>query len=339
MEKQSVQADSSITEKARLLVADLLDIPKSNLQIQNVNGGYSRNRRSLVGSGGSWVFVKEVDVDLLPGDGEEELWWLEKDHLCTTMLHNYVPELVPEWSRLESDGHVLILPSYNTKDGWIWSPPEDVELQKRYISAVIDATKELEDLKFDDEIVDDLKLAPFFRDQIALDGGVEQILQDPTIRERLKEKYANFTERGGVHQFKYRQMLELLNDDTLLNELSVSARSLADQPNDAFGHCDVRSDNLTFNLETGEVKLVDWNWASFTPKGFGATEFLIDMARRGADVTPWSGDLNVDLMAGIVGFYAIRSLKEPLMPGSTLRDAQAESAAVAYNLYKRQSEG
>lgn len=130
------------------------------------------------------------------------------------------------------------------------------------------------------------------------------------------------------------EMVATLLDDTKLADLQERTARLADLPNDSLNHCDVRSDNLAYNENTGEVKLVDWNWASYAPKKFGATEFLIDMARRGVDVSPWYDDMSVDLLAATVGFFMTRSLKPPLTPGSTLRDMQAEAAAVANYLYR-----
>ena len=120
-----------------------------------------------------------------------------------------------------------------------------------------------------------------------------------------------------------------------LADISIHAKQFAKQPEDCFDHSDVRSDNLAFHPQTGELKLVDWNWASYAPRGSGATEFLVDMARHGRDVTPWLDELNVEMLAAFVGFYLIRSLKPPLQPGDNLRQMQALSAAVAYDLLER----
>jgi hypothetical protein len=128
-------------------------------------------------------------------------------------------------------------------------------------------------------------------------------------------------------------MIDLLNDKLALEDLSNQAALLIKQPNDRFGHCDVRSDNIAYNSSTGQVKFVDWNWASFVAAGFGSTEFLIDMSKCGVDVTPWVDELNIELLAAITGYFLKRCLYDPLAPGNTLRDAQAQSAAAALNLY------
>ena len=120
-----------------------------------------------------------------------------------------------------------------------------------------------------------------------------------------------------------------------LADISVRAKRFAKQPEDCFDNSDVRSDNLAFHPQTGELKLVDWNWASYAPRGAGATEFLVDMARHGQDVAPWADELNREMLASFVGFYLIRSLKPPLKPGDNLRQMQALSAVTAYDLLER----
>ena len=130
-------------------------------------------------------------------------------------------------------------------------------------------------------------------------------------------------------------MMELVSRSDELADISVRAKQFAKEPEDCFNHCDVRSDNLAFHPQTGELKLVDWNWASYAPQGSGATEFLVDMARHGHDVTLWLDELNTEMLAAFIGFYLIRSLKPPLQPGDTLRQMQALSAATAYDLLER----
>ena len=99
----------------------------------------------------------------------------------------------------------------------------------------------------------------------------------------------------------------------------INAKQFAKQPEDCFNHSDVRSDNLAFHPQTGELKLVDWNWASYAPRWSGVTEFLIDIARHGHDVAPWLDELNAEMLASFIGFFLVRSLKPPLKPGDNLR--------------------
>lgn len=307
----------------------------SEMTVKNVNGGYSRNRRAIVSLGESEVFLKEVDTDILPDDGDVELGWLKKEHNVIEAVRPFVPSLLPEWSKLTMDGHLLIMPSYSTEDGWLWTPPEGTIARAAYVDRIVRATRELEEVQLPGSLTNSLSLQPYFRDKLANDDSIDRILSDSQLRSRLIEKYSSLLhEAGDEHLLNaYSLLINALKDDAMLEELNEKTRQLARQPNDCFNHCDVRSDNITYHPATDEVKFVDWNWASYAPSKFGSTEFLADMARRGVDITPWTSDLNSELLAAMVGLYIVKSLNEPLSPTSTLRQMQAETGAVSFQLY------
>ncbi|QWQ32249.1 hypothetical protein KOY48_05410 [Candidatus Minimicrobia naudis] len=298
-----------------------------------MSGGFSRNRRALVSAGDKMIFVKEVDVDLLPDDGERELAWLKKDYEVTQLLQKLHPQYVVDWAKLASDGYVLITSSYTSADGWLWRPPAEKSVAERYISAVVAAVRELEKTELSHAVIEELYLQPFVATELGLDDGIDRVIADADIRRQLIDNYQTLLpEQSEVNQRRCQKMMELLSRSDELADISVRAKEFAKQTEDCFNHSDVRSDNLAFNPQTGELKLVDWNWASYVLQGSGATEFLVDMARHGHDVTPWLGELNAEMLASFVGFFLIRSLKPPLKPGDNLRQMQALSAAVAYDL-------
>lgn len=307
----------------------------SDIIVHSVDGGYSRNRRAIIDIDGKSVFAKEVDTTVLPDDGATELGWLKKDYDVVTELAKQGLDVVPDWAELHLDGQLLLLPSYKKEDGWHWSLPDDESMRTSYVQAVVDATKKLEAVELPRELTDKLSLQPFFRDEIAQYEGISPLFSNTTLRTQLVEKYKTLEEKGGYLTTMNAEMVATLLDDARLIDLQQRTAQLADLPNDSVNHCDVRSDNLAYNERTGEVKFVDWNWASYAPKKFGATEFLLDMARRGVDVSPWYDDMSVDLLAATVGYYMIRSLRPPLTPGSSLREMQAETAAVANYLYRQ----
>lgn len=337
MERLKVENDHIISKVGREAAAEELGCNISDIQIVNVTGGYSRNRRSLVGYENKWIFAKEVDCGLLPSDGAEELGWIRKDYECASALSKIVPELVPEWEKLVAGGRVLLMSSYRTEDGWSWSLPLTENEQQNYVRAVIDATKKLETIKFDQVVTDRLDFHPYFRDKLALDDGLTLILQNEEIRNQLEDKYTAMAQDKSLNKLQpaISRMQSLLKDEAALKSLSIRAASLIDQPNNCFGHCDVRSDNIAYNSSTGQVKFVDWNWASFTPIGFGPTEFLTDISRRGVNIMPWLDELNTDLLAALVGCYTKRCLRDPLASDNILRDVQAQSAAVVLDLYEK----
>ena len=325
-----------LTDRALQCAAAELGVNISDLQITSVSGGFSRNRRALVSAGDKTIFVKEVDVDLLPDDGERELAWLKKDYEVTRLLQKLHPQYVADWTMLAGDGHVLMTSSYASSEGWLWRPPAEKSVAKRYISAVVAATRELEKTELPHKVIEELQLQPFTTAELGLDDGIDRVIVDADIRRQLIDNYQTLLpEQSEVNQRRCQKMIRLLSERNELVNISVHAKHFAKQSEDCFDHSDVRSDNLAFHPQTGELKLVDWNWASYAPRGSGATEFLIDMARHGQDVMPWLDELNAEMLAAFVGFYLIRSLKPPLQPGDNLRQMQALSAATAYDLLER----
>ena len=328
--------DKLLTDRVLQCAAAELNVDSSELRITPVSGGFSLNRRALVSSGDRTIFVKEVDANLLSDEGERELGWLKKDYAVTRLLQKTYPQYVADWTELADDGHVLMTSSYASSDGWLWQPPTDNSVAERYISTVITAVRELEKIKLPQELIEELQLQPFAARELGLDDGIDQIIADADIRRRLIDNYQKLlSNQLNINQRRCQAIIELLEKRDELIDISVRAKEFAKQTEDCFNHSDVRSDNLAFNPQTGELKLVDWNWASYAPKGSGATEFLVDMARHGHDVTPWLGELNVEMLASFVGFFLTRSLKPPLKPGDNLRQMQALSAAVAYDLLER----
>ena len=328
--------DKSLTNRALQCAATELNVDLSELRITPVSGGFSLNRRALVSSGDRTIFVKEVDANLLSDEGERELGWLKKDYAVTRLLQKTYPQYVADWTELADDGHVLMTSSYASSDGWLWQPPTDNSVAERYISTVITAVRELEKIKLPQELIEELQLQPFAARELGLDDGIDRIIADSDIRRRLIDSYQKLLpSQLEINKRRCQAIIELLEKRDELIDISVRAKEFAKQTEDCFNHSDVRSDNLAFNPQTGELKLVDWNWASYAPKGSGATEFLVDMARHGHDVTPWLGELNAEMLASFVGFFLTRSLKPPLKPGDNLRQMQALSAAAAYDLLER----
>ena len=281
-------------------------------------------------AGDRTIFVKEVDVGLLPDDGERELAWLKKDYEVIRLLQKLHPQYVADWTALVGDGYVLMTTSYALADGWLWRPPTEKSVAKWYISAIVAATRELEQTELPYEVVEELQLQPFTTAELGLDDGINRVIAEADVRRQLIDNYQTLLpEQSEVNQRRCQKMMELLSRSDELADISVRAKHFAKQPEDYFDHSDVRSDNLAFHPQTSQLKLVDWNWASYAPRGSGATEFLIDMARHGHDVTPWLDELNAEMLAAFVGFYLIRSLKPPLQPGDNLRQMQALSAAAS----------
>ena len=68
---------------------------------------------------------------------------------------------------LSDDGHMLMTTSYTSVDGWLWRPPTEKSVAKRYISAVVKATRELEKTELPHEVIEALQLRPFVATELA----------------------------------------------------------------------------------------------------------------------------------------------------------------------------
>ena len=185
----SLSPNKLLTNRALQCAAAELGVDASDLQITSVSGGFSRNRRALVSAGDRTIFVKEVDIDVLPGEGERELAWLKKDYEVTRLLRKLHPKFVADWIKLDGDGHVLMTTSYASTDGWLWQPPAEKFLAERYTSAVVAATRELEKTELPHAVIEELQLQPFAAAELGLDDGIDRIIVDADIRRQLINNY------------------------------------------------------------------------------------------------------------------------------------------------------
>ena len=219
-----------LTDRALQCAAAELGADLSDLQVTSVSGGFSRNRRALVSAGDRTIFVKEVDVDVLPDDGEIELAWLKKDYEVMRMLQEIHPQYVTDWAKLAGDGHVLMTTSYVSTDGWLWRPPAEKSVAERYILAVVAAVRELEKTDLPREVIEELQLQPFAATELGLDDGIDQIIIDGDIRRQLIDNYRILLpEQSEVNQRRCQKMIRLLSERDELADISVRAKQFAKQ--------------------------------------------------------------------------------------------------------------
>ena len=233
----SLSPNKLLTNRALQCAAAELGVDASDLQIASVSGGFSRNRRALVSAGDKTMFVKEVDVDVLPDDGETELSWLKKDYEVTRLLQKVHPEFVADWIKLDGDGHVLMTTSYASVDGWLWRPPAEKSMAERYISAVVAATRELEKTELPYEVVEELQLQPFTTAELGLDDGIDRIIAEADVRRQLIDNYRILLpEQPEVNRRRCQKVIRLLSERNELVNISVHAKHFAKQPEDCFDH-------------------------------------------------------------------------------------------------------
>lgn len=323
-----------ISRRAILFAADQLGVEASALTVEPVSGGFSLNQRAIVRHDSKSLFVKEVEDSLLSGDGRQERAWLAKDHGVMELLRSMDLDVVPEWSVLSDDSTILAMTAYPATEGWCWGLPDDINVQHSYISAVIATVNRLEKATFTPNDIEGLSLQPYFREKIADVDLFSSFVADRGNLDRLAKKYQLLarTEEVKMHRTKLQNAYNAVNSPVALTKIRRGIEGLLGQPDEVFGHCDVRSDNLAFSPSNNKLVLVDWNWASKTPKRFGSTEFLVNVAGQGADIVVWHNELNPELLAGLVGLWWRSCLQPEFREGSGLRTHQAVAAAIAYDL-------
>ncbi len=328
--------NNNITRKALDYVSELFSVPIDIIKTIEVSGGYSLNRRSIVQFKDKKYFIKEVDDTLVEGNGDTERGWLKKDHEIMRLLRSESIDIVPEWSDISKEGNMLITTAYSNDDGWLWGLPEDFELRTNYINQVIEASYDLEKATFSNEDIKKLSLNPYFRDKLSDPEEYNEFIKLENRTDKLVKKLQSISSILTEHQKpKISKLIEVIKNTNLIEDtIPKSMSELRLLPNSVFGHCDLRPDNLAFNPKNQKVVIVDWNWASLTPEMFGSTEFLIACDFRGADITRWRSDINKELLVVLMGFWLMTCLRPNLGKTTTLRDHQAISAAVAYNIYE-----
>jgi len=326
-----------ISQHAILFAGEQLGVGTNELTIEPVSGGFSLNQRAIVRCGNKSLFVKEVEDSLLEGDGQQERAWLAKDQGVMELLRSENIDVVPEWSALSDDSTVLAMTAYPTVEGWHWTLPDDTSAQHSYISAVIAAVNRLEIATVTPGDAESLSLHPYFREKIGNVDSFSNFVADRDNLDRLAQKYQLLAQTAEVklHSSKLQSTLDAVHNPAAITKIRRGIEDLLGQPDEVFGHCDVRSDNLAYNPRQNKLVLVDWNWASQTPKKFGSTEFLVSAAEQGADIAAWHDELNPGLLAGMVGFWWGCCLQPEIREGSGLRKHQAVSAAIAYDLFTK----
>jgi thiamine kinase-like enzyme len=151
--------------------------------------------------------------------------------------------------------------------------------QDAYIRRVIKEISNLEGAVFKDSDVKRMSLQPYFRDKLSDVVVFNEFCQSVQVQEKLIRKLqqatASIAPEESINHMIQQFRVKLQNDITaLFSDIRNSMQELGRQPNNAFGHCDMRPDNIAYHAQSDRVILVDWNWASQTPRGFGATEFF-----------------------------------------------------------------
>ena len=323
-----------LSPSALAMVAQRCKVARDQVRVVPIEGASTGCRRAVALAETQSVFVKEADPEA--SNHAALAAALSKDDAVIRALQQAGSPLVTEFVQYDDERVIMLSQAYIAKDGWQWQPPDaaDTPASQRYIAAVLRAITQLEQTQLPKAADETLGLHATAFDRVVQCQGLRLLCDDATRREELQQTYRSWAEQASkpVIRQRYEQFCAVLDNTERLADLAMLAQQVADQPCDRLSHGDVRSETIAYHAAQDDVKLIDWQWAAYVPKRWSATEFLLDMARRGYDVQAWQAELNRPLLAGLVGYYAVCSAQPAPEAAQAVRRLQAYMAATAYDM-------
>ena len=276
-------------------------------------GGHMRYERSVISlPNEARVFIKHHNPEHF-SDGEREQHsrdYLQKEFAVYRQLAQQTPHIA-ECHELLGD-HTLVLQAYDSRDGWHWRAPSTPDLLKNYITDVLQALKEIEQVSFED--TSDI---PPAHESFEYDGWGD---------------FAN--KRDEIAALLAVSSLPLSDDlSNALDTLYTNHQDRQVPSRNHFAHTDIRQSNLAWHPTNG-VRIVDWSWAGANEPGLDTTSFLIDLAKAGIDVQEYMDHFEPHHARTLIGFWLGRAIL-PSPHGTTVREHQLASALAAFDLLRR----
>lgn len=271
--------------------------------MEAVQGGYSDAKRGIVTTDqGRRLFVKVGVTEATKG-------WAQKETRVYDFLSQNNFHHIPNVVAANADRTAFALEALEANDGWDWGENWSPERLSATLSALDELAGIIPPLDNPDVITPILSTSP---------NGWIELLKSDERREKLAQKLAT---RGMA---------------SIAEQIEQFANETADFSfqKDALIHGDVRADNCAWNAQTGEVKLVDWNWLELGDRRIDLAAMLVHVHQSGYDVLEKNSDrLDVSALHWIAGFWLVAASK-PIWPGGneSLRDFQLDSGIVALDL-------
>lgn len=219
---------------------------------------------------------------------------------------------MPTVAAANSDNSAIALEALEANHGWDWSESwDDARLE-----ATLAALDELAELEVPTENPD--LITPIL--STAKNGWIELVESEELVN-ALVQKLATKEQEALAEQIQ--SFAKDTEDFTFKNEALV--------------HNDVRADNCAWNAETGEVKLIDWNWLELGDRRADLASMLVHVHQSGYDVLEKHAHrLDRDALNWIAGYW-LAAASKPIWPGGpeSLREFQLDSALVSLDLAKK----
>ncbi len=274
--------------------------------LKDVEGGFSQAQRGLVAlPDGKEVFVKV-------GTAENTRMWARKEVAVYKALEAHGFEHSPHLVATNADNSAFALEAFSPENGWDWQDNWTAER----LAATLKAMDDLAALK-----LSDAERTIFIKSSISQDeDGWRPLLESPEMQEVLRHKL------HGVGADDIAQGIDFTADTD-----KASKYKFAD---DTLVHYDLRADNCAWNPETGQVRLVDWNWAQYGDRDIDLAATLTHIQKSGFDVPAELIErVDPDAFHWMAGFW-LNAAATPIWEGGdeSLRDLQLLSGITALRL-------
>ena len=270
-----------------------------------VEGGNTSTQRGIIAiAEGRKIFVK-IGVD------EQTKNWASKEIDAYTFLVEQGYASIPKLLSVNEDHTGFAIDALLSENSWDWSNTWNQER----LDATLAAMDVLATIKPDPKYTALLKPVIIDADNgwVKLSASLEgQAYLASKLRTVSRSEIVDH-----LHEYTERASHYILKHDVLI-------------------HGDVRADNCAWNKNTGEVKLVDWNWLELGDQRLDFSAFLVHVHQGGFDVlADYADRLDADALHWLAGFW-FECASRPIWPGGPekLRDTQLLSGLTALSLAK-----
>lgn len=278
--------------------------------------GYCRTVTTL--PTGEQIFTKQYAPWLYSDQNraDRSLLYLQKEAATYQALRGAGYEHIPI---TDYANDTLAIAALTPEAGWHWRTPQSHRATAAYISNTLAALTELQAVPCP---LDTSGITPSHVSFFEEGWGDYSADNKDRVVQKLFD-YAVTVNSPDLADAAYRLSDQL---DALYHAAATAPPAAAEY----FCHHDFRESNFAWHPTRG-VNIIDWSWAGPGVKNADATTFLIDLHKRGVDVSSYMQNFNKNHALTMIGFWLQHSIW-PASDDPDVRFQQVHSAVAAYDL-------